>query len=89
MCIRDSPRGLFTDLQHYDVSTNNQTDKPGEAFDTPTLAEIWRTAPYLHDGSAATLREVLVEHNPADRHGSTSHLTPSQLDALICYLLSL
>ena len=88
-CSACHPRGLFTDLQHYDVSTNNQTDKPGEAFDTPTLVEIWRTAPYLHDGSAATLREVLVEHNPADRHGSTSHLTPNQLDALICYLLSL
>jgi YVTN family beta-propeller protein len=88
-CSACHPRGLFTDLQHYDVGTQNQTDKPGEAFDTPTLVEIWRTAPYLHDGSAATLREVLVDHNPSDRHGSTSHLTPGQLDALISYLLSL
>ena len=88
-CSACHPRGLFTDLQHYDVGTQNQTDKPGEAFDTPTLVEIWRTAPYLHDGSAATLREVLVDRNPSDRHGSTSQLTPNQLDALICYLLSL
>ena len=88
-CSACHPRGLYTDLQHYDVGTQNQTDKPGEAFDTPTLVEIWRTAPYLHDGSAATLREVLVDHNPADRHGGTSHLTPGQLDALISYLLSL
>ena len=76
-------------MQHYDVGTQNQTDKPGEALDTPTLVEIWRTAPYLHDGSAATLREVLVDHNPADRHGRTSHLSSSQLEALIAYLLSL
>jgi YVTN family beta-propeller protein len=88
-CSACHPRGLFTDLQHYDVGTQNQTDKPGEPFDTPTLVEIWRTAPYLHDGSAATLREVLVDRNAADRHGSTSQLTPTQLDALICYLLSL
>jgi hypothetical protein len=88
-CSACHPRGLFTDLQHYDVGTQNQTDKSGEAFDTPTLVEIWRTAPYLHDGSAATLREVLVDHNSSDRHGGTSHLSPSQIDALICYLLSL
>jgi cytochrome c peroxidase len=31
------------------------------AFKTPTLREIELTAPYFHDGSAATLREV-VEH---------------------------
>jgi len=88
-CSSCHPRGLYTDLQHYDVGTQNQTDKPGDAFDTPTLVEIWRTAPYLHDGSAATLREMLVERNASDRHGGTSHLTPSQIDALVSYLLSL
>jgi cytochrome c peroxidase len=88
-CSSCHPHGLYTDLHHYDVGTQNQTDKPIDAFDTPTLVEIWRTAPYLHDGSAATLREVLLDHNPSDRHGGTSHLTPDQLDALITYLLSL
>jgi YVTN family beta-propeller protein len=88
-CSSCHPRGLYTDLQHYDVGTQNQTDKPTDAFDTPTLVEIWRTAPYLHDGSAATLREVLVDRNRSDRHGHTSHLTPGQLDDLIAYLLSL
>ncbi len=88
-CSSCHPHGLYTDLQHYDVGTQNETDKPSDAFDTPTLVEIWRTAPYLHDGSAATLREVLVDHNPSDRHGHTSHLTPNQLEALIAYLLSL
>jgi cytochrome c peroxidase len=57
--------------------TQNQTDKPSDSFDTPTLLEVWRTAPYLHDGSAATLREVLVDRNHSDRHGHTSHLTPN------------
>ncbi len=90
LCSQCHPQGgLYTDLKHYDVGTHNQTDKPGETFDTPTLVEGWRTAPYLHDGSAATMREVLVERNPSDRHGRTSHLTPDQLDALTAYLLSL
>ena len=71
------------------MGTLATTDKPGDIFDTPTLIEIWRTAPYLHDGSAVTVREVLVEHNPADRHGKTSHLSPIDLDDLMAYLLSL
>ena len=51
--------------------------------------EIWRTAPYMHDGSAATLKEVLTSANPNDRHGKTSHLSTAQLDDLVAYLKSL
>ena len=31
-------------------------------FRAPTLRNIELTAPYMHDGSIATLREVIVEH---------------------------
>ncbi len=55
----------------------------------PTLVELWRTAPYLHDGSAATLRDVLTTANQDDQHGKTSHLTADQLVDLAEYLLSL
>jgi cytochrome c peroxidase len=89
-CATCHPPGLYTDLKHYGVGTAaNSGDKIGAAYDTPTLVEIWRTAPYLHDGSAATLREVLVERNPADLHGKTSQLKPSEIDDLVAYLLSL
>jgi len=88
-CASCHPPGLFTDLQTYDVGTRGQFDKPSDQFDTPTLVEGWRTAPYLHDGSAATFREVLTTHNPRDQHGKTSHLTPQQIDDLAAYLLSL
>lgn len=79
----------MTDLQHHEVGTACSTDKPGEPFDTPTLLEMWRTAPYLHDGSSITLKEVLTVKNAQDRHGRTSHLTPKQIDDLVEYLLSL
>ena len=88
-CATCHPPGLFTDLQTYDVGTRGRFDQPGDRFDTPTLVEAWRTAPYLHDGSAATLREVLTTRNPCDKHGKTSHLTPQQLDDLAAYVLSL
>jgi YVTN family beta-propeller protein len=80
---------LYTDLKSHDVGTAASSDKPGDKFDVPTMIEIWRTAPYLHDGSAVTVREVLVEHNKSDRHGKTSHLTSQELDELAAYLLSL
>jgi cytochrome c peroxidase len=88
-CSTCHPSGLFTDLKHHEVGTLAATDKPGDLFDTPTLIEIWRTSPYLHDGSAVTLRDVLVDHNRQDRHGSTSHLSKTQIDELVAYLLSL
>jgi DNA-binding beta-propeller fold protein YncE len=64
----------------------------GEALsglDTPTLRELFDSAPYLHDGSAATLREVLTTRNAGDRHGTTSDLSPEELDDLLAYLRAL
>ena len=81
---------LFTDLLGHDIGTG---DGPGEllgpAFDTPSLRGIWHTAPYLHDGRAPTLREVVVTHNPAARHGQTAHLSEAEVQDLVAFLLSL
>ncbi len=32
-------------------------------IDTPTLRDVWATAPYLHDGSAATVEDAIRAHN--------------------------
>jgi YVTN family beta-propeller protein len=87
-CARCHPSGLFTDLRRHNVGTSNSSDPPNERFDTPTLIEVWRTAPYLHDGSAATMRDVLTTANKDDRHGRTSQLTPQEIDDLAEYVLS-
>ncbi len=78
---------LMTNLKIYDVGTRNSNDSSGK-FVTPMLVELWRSAPYLHDGSAATMQEVLTTRNPGDRHGVTSRLTKEQIDDLAEYLLS-
>ncbi len=80
---------LFTDLTRYDVGTGGPVDHKVREFYTPTLIEIWRTAPYLHDGSAATIRDVLTTRNKGDQHGQTSHLSEAELNDLSEYLLSL
>jgi YVTN family beta-propeller protein len=88
-CAKCHPGPLFTDLTMYDVGTTQPFDRGAKLFDTPTLVELWRTPPYLHDGSAVTIRQVLVEQNRGDKHGVTSKLTPGQIDDLAAYLSSL
>ncbi len=88
-CAECHPARLYTDLKSYDVGTRGPRDQTTDQFDTPTLVEIWRSAPYLHDGSAANVREVLTTRNRTDRHGRTSHLTAKEIDDLAEYILSL
>ncbi len=80
----------FTDGRLHDVGTGiDPRETRGSEFDTPSLLGIYNTAPYLHDGSAATLRAVLTTANAGDKHGVTSTLTEEQVDALVAYLRSL
>jgi YVTN family beta-propeller protein len=88
-CASCHPPPLFTDLKSHDVGTRNPHDRDTDFFDTPTLIELWRTAPYLHDGSVVMLHDLLVFANEHDRHGKTSHLSADEINDLYAYLLSL
>jgi DNA-binding beta-propeller fold protein YncE/mono/diheme cytochrome c family protein len=81
----------LTDRQMHDVGTGtaDPTELLGPSYDTPTLHGVYRTAPYLHHGMAATLEDVLTRFNPDDQHGRTSHLTPEQIADLTEYLKAL
>jgi cytochrome c peroxidase len=66
------------------------------AFKTPTLREIARTAPYMHDGSLATLDEVVDFYdrggnpNPAmDPEMRPSRFTADEKRALLAFLQTL
>ncbi|MFQ5493978.1 MAG: hypothetical protein ACE5EX_01225 [Phycisphaerae bacterium] len=58
-------------------------------FDTAHLVNIFESAPYLHDGRAATLEEIWTVHNLDDTHGVSSDWTKRQLNDLVEYLKSL
>jgi hypothetical protein len=78
----------------HDVGTGSIVDddpseKMGPKYDTPTLLGIYKTAPYLHHGKAASLEAVLTTSNRSDRHGKTSQLTPPQVRDLAEFLRSL
>lgn len=59
------------------------------AYDTPSLRGLAFSAPYLHDGSAGSLREVFTLHNFNILHGTTSQLSEVEIDDLIEFLRSL
>ncbi len=82
---------LKTPFNLHDVGTggDDPTEKMGPKYDTPTLLGVYRTAPYLHNGKAKTLREVLTTCNQGDKHGKTSHLKPQEIDDLVAFLKSL
>lgn len=66
------------------------------AFKTPTLREIARTAPYMHDGSLVTLDEVIDYYNRGGNRGPgldpelrPLRLTREERQALATFLRSL
>ena len=95
-CAKCHTGAYFTDsslkkpFNLHDVGTGDgPREKMGPRFDTPTLLAVYRNGPYLHDGRAKTLRDVLTTANRDDRHGKTAHLSPVEIDALVAFLKSL
>lgn len=84
--------GLITgDLGRGPVSG---TAKANHAFKTPTLRELKWTAPYFHDGSQATLAEVVAHYAKAGLRRPWNTLESSVFPAeeqadLVAFLLSL
>jgi YVTN family beta-propeller protein len=87
--LTDSARGIVHDVGTIKATSGTAAGGPLLGIDTPTLLGVWETAPYLHDGSAATLRDVLTTANPNDAHGFVSALSPQQIDQVVAYLSQL
>jgi mono/diheme cytochrome c family protein len=60
-----------------------------EATDTPSLIGLSQSAPYFHDGSAATLEALLTDRGSVHGMGRTSKLGQRQIADLVAYLESL
>ncbi|MFO1463146.1 MAG: cytochrome c peroxidase [bacterium] len=81
------------DLGRYEIS---KEEKDKGAFKTPTVRDISRTAPYMHDGSVATLEEVVDLY---DRGGEPNkwldvkvvklNLTPQEKADLVAFMKAL
>ena len=74
----------FTDQKKHKIGDPGSSDR-NDSWDTPTLLEVWRTGPYLHDGRSVTIEDLLVN----EKHGVFQELKKDDLDDLIEYVLSL
>ena len=97
-CTGCHPAPLYTDNRLHDVGTSSEIDQTiddtgalvsQKRFVTPTLIEAWRTAPYLHDGRFATLRELIDKDGHERIKKNTSQLSEAQIEDLVAFLQSL
>lgn len=72
----------YTDMKMHRIGEDIEFEK---GWDTPTLIEVWRTAPYLFDGRAATMEEVFEVH----KHGIDKKVSKKDIEALTEYVNSL
>lgn len=89
----DARKKTFNDVGRFAI-TKKRADRG--AFKTPGLRDLGRRAPYMHDGSLATLREVVLHYNKGGN--PNPYLTPKlrplnlserEMEALVVFLNSL
>jgi cytochrome c peroxidase len=105
-CVKCHSGFAFTDYAFHDIGLPDDDRGRGavlrleaaeHAFKTPGLREIGRSAPYMHDGSLATLQEVLrhyvngvVERPTLSRDLTRGlELSPAERADLIAFLATL
>ena len=88
------PGTAFSDGATHDVGTVSAAERSrapdqgaAAVLETPSLRGLARTAPYLHDGSAGTLEDLLERTD--GKMGQTSHLSDTDRTALVAYLRTL
>lgn len=81
-CTKCHSGPYYTDLKMHRIGEDIEFEK---GWDTPTLREVWRTAPYLFDGRAATMEEVFEIH----KHGIDKKVSKKEIKALTEYVNSL
>lgn len=66
------------------------TGSPSQAFRAPTLRAVGYTAPYMHDGSIASLGDVLIHYEQTDAKEVPDFvLTDEERDQLVAFLKAL
>ncbi len=59
----DSSLNVLHDIGTIRPTSGSRLGRTLSGIDTPTLRGAWRSAPYLHDGSAASLADAVAAHD--------------------------
>jgi YVTN family beta-propeller protein len=86
-CSRCHPPPEYTSEHTYDVKLEAD-GSPYPRWNPPSLRGLWQRGPYLHDGRADTLDELLQGPHAPEKLGGRA-LTPAERRDLIVFLLSL
>ncbi len=82
-CAVCHPAPLYTDLKkHTSPYLGSDGSWENRDFDTPTLVEIWRSAPYIYDGSVSDISAVIQKF-------ANRTLTEKELADLTEFVLSI
>lgn len=81
-CDQCHSGSLYTDMKMHRIGENIEFET---GWDTPTLREVWRTAPYLFNGRAATMRDVFSVY----KHGIKGKISDKEINQLVEYVNSL
>ena len=91
--IQSLSESKANDLGHYEISQN---PKDRWSYKTPSLRNVALTQPYMHDGSLASLEDVVAFYNQGgivnenlDSLLKPLHLSPQESEALVAFLQSL
>ncbi len=79
-------RALANDPGHYAITLS---DEEWGAFRTAPLRELVYTAPYMHNGTMATLEDVVQFYNDGAATGESLELTNAEIGQLVAFLESL
>jgi cytochrome c peroxidase len=89
----DKKTRKLSDVGRGGITKNKDDDG---AFKTPTLRDVSKHAPYMHDGSLATLKAVVEHYNKGGNPNpnlskkiSPLKLAPDEIDAVVAFLKTL
>ncbi len=87
-CIKCHTPPYYGDKKFYKLGLGSDNDRDCD-FATPILIECWRTAPYMYDGRAVSIEDVITVDNKFNTHGNTKDLTEQEVKDLAEYVKSL
>lgn len=87
-CVDCHAPPYYGDRSKHRFGLGSDDDRDRE-FATPILAECWRTAPYMYDGRALSIKDVITVDNKNNVHGNTRDLSEQEVHDLAEYVHSL
>ncbi len=87
-CVKCHTPPYYGDKKLYKLGLGTDGERDCE-FATPILIECWRTAPYMYDGRAVSIQDVITTDNKFNTHGNTKDLSRKEVEDLAEYVNSL